>query len=153
MVCFSGDIIEIDPLSSSNNIVQKAECLSSDNTIVVQYNPDDQTNNKNIKITDTDNGGKRISYTVNVPSNDYIESTFEYSTLYPQTVYDFQYTRYPIIDLNINTVFPNGYKLTIFPTLSSELKTISQGSTHKNFKVEGGILPRQGIIYILERTS
>jgi len=145
--------IEIDPLSSDTNIIKKAECLSSDGTIVVQYNPNDESNNKNISIEDTNAGGKRINYTVTVPSNDYIESTFEYSTMYPQAVYDCQYTKYPIIDLNINTVFPTGYKLTIFPTLSNNLKTISEGCTHKNFKVEGGILPRQGIIYILEKIS
>jgi hypothetical protein len=145
--------IEIDPLTSGAPNVRKAKCLSSDGEITVEYKPDDQKNNKNIKITTLPNGGMRINYTVNVPSNDYIVSTFEYSTIYDGIVYDCQHTKYPIIDLNINAVFPLGYKFTIHPAMSNELEVISEGETHRSFKVEGGVLPRQGIIYTLEKIS
>ncbi|MGI2855375.1 hypothetical protein ACRTDR_14405 [Shewanella algae] len=145
--------ISMEPLSSGNQEIKKAQCLSSDGTALIEYHPSDVSNNKNIKIDDLENGGKLVSYTVTVPSNDYIESTFEYSTIFSDKVYDCQHTKYPIIDLNINAVFPKGYRFTVYPSLSNELKTISEGDTHKNFKVEGGVLPRQGIIYTLEKIS
>lgn len=143
--------ISMEPLSSGCQEIKKAQCLSSDGVALINYDPSSPSNNKNIKIDDLENGGKLVSYTVTVPSKDYIVSTFEYSTIFTGNVYDCQHTKYPIIDLNINAVFPSGYKFTVYPSLSNELKVISEGDTHKNFKVEGGVLPRQGIIYILEK--
>ncbi|WP_405633146.1 hypothetical protein [Pseudoalteromonas sp. Ld20] len=145
--------IVMEPLSSGDQTINMARCLSSDGTALIEYDPLNTDNNKNITIEDTESGGKLVKYTVTVPSNDYIESTFEYSTIFTDTVYDCQHTKYPIIDLNINAVFPKGYIFTVYPSLSNELKIISEGDTHKNFKVEGGVLPRQGIIYTLEKVS
>lgn len=145
--------IDIDPMSTDTFEIKKAKCLSSDENVLVEYHPTDAANNKNIKITDHSDGGKTVSYTVVVPSNDFIVSTFEYATVYKNSVYDCQHTKYPIIDLNISAVFPTGYRFVVYPSLSNELKTISEGITHKNMKVEGGILPRQGIIYRLEKLA
>ena len=144
--------INIEPLSSGAQEIIKAQCLSSDGVALINYDPGSPSNNKNITIDNLSSGGKLVSYTVTVPSKDYIVSTFEYSAIYTGNVYDCQHTRFPIIDLNISVVFPSGYRFTIYPSLSNELKTISEGDTHKNFKVEGGVLPRQGIIYMLEKT-
>lgn len=145
--------ISIDPLSSTSSVIIKAQCLSSDGTPLVEYVPDDSSKNKNIQIKDVDNGGKRVCYTVVVPPNDYIESTFEHSAIYSGNVYDCQYTKYPIIDLNINAVFPSGYRFELYPALSNEPRIISEGHTHRNYKVEGGVLPRQGIIFKLDKIA
>lgn len=143
--------IEIKPLSSSTQTVKLAKCISSQGNTIVEYNENDKSNNKNIEIQDLMNGDKKISYTVTVPPNDFITSTFEYYTIYDDKIYDCQHTRYPIIDLSIHAVFPPGYEFDIYPSLSNELKLITEGPTHKTYKVEGGILPRQGIIYMLNK--
>lgn len=145
--------IELDPLASNSQEVLKAKCLSSDGGLLVEFDPEDDKNNRNIVIKDTANGGKQISYTVKVPPSDFIESTFEYCEMYDDKVYDCQHTKYPIIGLNISAVFPRGYKFVIYPSMSNELKEISVGPTTRSFKVDGGLLPRQGIVYVLEKVS
>jgi hypothetical protein len=145
--------IELDPLASNSQEILKAKCLSSDGALLVEFDPDDEKNNKNIVIKDTPTGGKRIGYTVKVPPSDFIESTFEYCELYNNNVYDCQHTKYPIIGLNISAVFPKGYRFIIYPSMSNELKEISVGPTTRSFKVDGGLLPRQGIVYVLEKIS
>lgn len=143
--------IEIDPFSSDTFSIDKARCLSSDGIPLVEYDPSNIENNRNIEIVELENGGKRISYTVLVPPNNYITSTLEFSTTYKRDVYDCQYTKYPIIDLNISAVFPVGYKFKAIAFMSNELRTISEGATHKNLRVDGGVLPRQGIVFSLEK--
>ncbi len=145
--------IEIDPLASSSQEILTAKCLSSDGTLLVEFDPQNHGNNRNIVIKETPQGGKRIGYTVKVPPGDYIESTFEYCELYSDKVYDCQHTRYPIIGLNVSAVFPRGYRFIVHPAMSNELKEISVGPTTRSFKIDGGLLPRQGIVYVLEKVS
>lgn len=143
--------IEIDPLSSTEMKAKKAICYANEKCIV-NYDANSPTN-ENIKIEERENGAKTISYSVNIEPQNHITSTFEYETIYSGFVYDSQATKYPIIDLNISAIFPKGYKFSLHPSLSSELKVVSEGNTHQNFKIEGGILPRQGIIFVLEKIS
>jgi len=145
--------IEMEPLSSQEQEILKAKCLSSDGSILVEFNKSDPENCKNMKIVHMKGGGKKVSYTLSVPPNDFIVSTFEHCAIYTDKIYDCQHTKYPIIDLNINSVFPKGYEFIIHPALSSDLKEISCGATHRNFRVEGGILPRQGIVFVLEKSQ
>ncbi len=145
--------IEIDPLSSNNFKIHKAKCLSSSDQTLVSYDFNAPDELENIEILDLETGGKRVKYVVEVPANDHITSFFEYSSSYSNFVYDCQHTKYPIIELNIQAIFPIGYEFEIHPTLSNELKLISSGSTHKSYKVDGGVLPRQGIIFTLKKIS
>ncbi|CAB1209853.1 hypothetical protein [Acinetobacter bouvetii] len=141
--------IEIDPLASTEMKARKAICVA-DGKCIVNYDAS-TGQSENIVIEDRENGAKTISYSLNVEPKNFITSTFEYETIYSDSVYDSQTTKYPIIDLNINTMFPKGYKFSLHPSLSSELKIVSEGDTHQNFKVEGGILPRQGVIFVLQK--
>lgn len=141
--------IEIDPLASTEMKARKAICVA-DGKCIVNYDAS-TGQSENIVIEDRENGAKTISYSLNVEPKNFITSTFEYETIYSDSVYDSQTTKYPIIDLNINAMFPKGYKFSLHPSLSSELKIVSEGDTHQNFKVEGGILPRQGVIFVLQK--
>lgn len=143
--------INLEPMSSDEQIIEDAQCISSNGESLIKYDSNDYLNHKNIDIKEEENGKKTINYTVKIPSKDYIKSTFKFSTVFKENVYDSQHTRYPIIDLNISAVFPEGYKFELYPLLSQELTTISEGETHKNMQALGGILARQGIIYKLEK--
>lgn len=145
--------IELDQVESSSFVVNNAKCVSSNRKdILVRYDKNDEASKKNISINPTENNkGLKIDYSVEIPPNDYIESTFEFSTEYLNHVHDIQITKYPIIDLNINFIFPSNFALNIQETMSNKLRLISSGTTHRTYKVEGGILPKQGIFFELIR--
>ena len=144
--------IDIDQMSSSLEKVVRAKCIDSGGKILVEY--DDEKDIKNNITLEYPVAGKSIiKFTASVAPGDFITSTLERVTAYGGDVFDAQNTRYPMIDLEIQAVYPKGYKFTIYPLLSSELRTISEGATQSVYRVEGGILPGQGILYTLKKIS
>jgi hypothetical protein len=49
--------------------------------------------------------------------------------------------------------YPKGYLFEISPWISSELKLVSESKEQKLFKLEGGILPKQGFVFYLKNVN
>lgn len=105
----------------------------------------------NVIIKNKDDAGINISYNISIPPNDFIESTFKFSQIYRGKVFDSQSTKHPIVNLFINATFPIDYDFIVDPMFSTPMVQRTSGSTQKSFEINGGILPRQGMVFKLEK--
>jgi len=140
--------LELDSLGGEEYKIVSAECLDNAGEFLVHYDPNDKTNNKNVDIQ---SNGKitTVAYTVNIPAESHVEYKTVFERSYAGDITDAQATKVPVIGADIIVNFPEGYNFDISPMMSSPPRLITQSSTQKIYKVEGGILPRQGFIFYL----
>jgi len=130
--------------------LEKVMCTLHD-VILVNYDSQNPQDNNGVRIEIIDENVKRIHYDLKIPANHYVEYTTVFVNKYTDYVQDEFFTSLPQIDLNIIATYPSGYNFRIFPLLSSELKLKLNEKNRSIYKVEGGILPNQGIVYYLDK--
>ncbi|NRA81334.1 MAG: hypothetical protein HRU18_24300 [Pseudoalteromonas sp.] len=140
--------LELDTLGGEEYKIVSAECTNTSGTVLVHYDPEDNTNNKNIDVKANGNI-TTVAYTVNIPPESYVEYKTVFKRAYIGNITDAQATKVPVIGADIIVNFPEGYDFDISPLMSSFPRLITKSSTQKIYKVEGGILPRQGFIFYL----
>ena len=144
--------LQLDSLGGEKYKIISAECLSRAGDVLVHYDPLDEDNNKNINVKD--NGNKMtVEYTVNIPPENYVEYKTVFEKSYQGNITDAQGTLVPVIGADIIVNFPEGYNFDVSPLMSSKPRLITQSSTQKIYRVEGGILPNQGFIFYLVKNG
>lgn len=142
--------LELDSLGGEKYKILSAECLDMAGCKLVYYDPDDFDNRKNIEV---ESNGRltSVSYTVNIPPESHVEYKTVFERSYFGDITDAQATKVPVIGADIIVNFPEGYDFDISPMMSSMPRLITHSSSQKIYKVEGGILPRQGFVFYLVR--
>lgn len=144
--------LELDTLGGNAYKVVSAECLNRSGEVVVRYVHDDLDNNKNVDVEH--HGTKTIvKYGIEIPSENYVEYKTITERIYEGDIVDSQATKVPVIGADIIVNFPEEYNFDISPTMSSKPRLITDSSTQKIYKVEGGILPWQGFSFYLVKQS
>jgi hypothetical protein len=144
--------LELDTLGGEEYKIVSAECTDTSGKVLVHYDPDDSKKSKNI---DVNSNGKitTVAYTVVIPPESYVEYKTVFERAYSGDITDAQVTKVPVIGADIIVNFPEGYDFDISPLMSSFPRLITQSSTQKIYKVEGGILPRQGFVFYLVKAN
>lgn len=144
--------LELDPLGGENYEIVLAECLDNVANKLVSYNPNKPDDNRNVTLEED---GRKISvaYTVNIPPNNYVEYKTVFRRFYLNDITDAQSTKVPVIGADIIVNYPEGYDFDISPMMSSKPRLISNSSTQKIYKIEGGILPWQGFVFYLKKVN
>lgn len=140
--------LELDSLGGEEYKIISAECLDTSGSVLVHYDPEDSENSKNV---DVNSNGKitTVAYTVNIPPESHVEYKTVFERSYSGDITDAQGTKVPVIGADLIVNFPEGYDFDVSPMMSSAPRLITQSSTQKIYKVDGGILPRQGFIFYL----
>ncbi|KAA1155239.1 hypothetical protein EU510_03800 [Pseudoalteromonas sp. FUC4] len=144
--------LELDSLGGEEYEIISAECLSIAGEVLVHYDPSDLSNNKNIDVN-TDGKHTSVEYTVNIPPESYVEYKTVFRRAYLGDITDAQATKVPVIGADIIVNFPEKYDFDVSPLMSSLPRLITKSSTQKIYRVEGGILPRQGFIFYLVKNG
>lgn len=144
--------LELDSLGGEKYKIISAECLDISGAVLVHYDPEETSNSKKVSV---ESNGKltTVSYTVNIPPKSHVEYKTVFERAYTGDITDAQGTKVPVIGADIIVNFPEGYEFDISPMMSSPPRLITKSATQKIFKVEGGILPRQGFIFYLVKKA
>tara|TARA_A100001391_G_scaffold156327_1_gene114241 strand:- start:1170 stop:2120 length:951 start_codon:yes stop_codon:yes gene_type:complete len=144
--------LELDSLGGEEYKILSAECLSKSGQRLVHYDPTDADNSENVKV---ESNGRitTVAYTVNIPPESHVEYKTVFQRAYSGDITDAQATKVPVIGADIIVNYPEGYDFDISPMMSSFPRLITQSSTQKIYKVEGGILPKQGFVFYLKRVK
>ena len=140
--------LKLDSLGGEEYKIVSAECLDTSGSALVHYDPEDAKNSKNVDVK-SDGKITTVAYTVNIPPEAHVEYKTVFERSYSGDITDAQATKVPVIGADIIVNFPEGYDFDISPMMSSFPRLITQSSTQKIYKVEGGILPWQGFIFYL----
>lgn len=142
--------LELDGLGGSSYTLVSAICHGEFGNILVEYNPEDPTKNLNIEAQ---HEGNRLTvhYSVKIPAKSYAEYNTVFERAYIGDITDAQGTKVPVVGADIIVNFPIGYHFDIMPMMSTKPRLISESSTQKIFRVDGGVLPNQGFIYHLTK--
>lgn len=140
----------LDPLGGEKYEIISAQCMNSDGDVLVSYNPLNPNDSDNVKVK-SDGKNITVEYTVSIPPESYIEYKTVFERKYKGNVTDAQATKVPVIGADIIVNFPVGYEFDISPLMSSEPKLIDESQTRKIYRVDGGILPKQGFIFGLTK--
>ena len=142
--------LELDSLGGEEYTILSAECLSKWGQRLVHYDPTNAEKNENVKV---ESNGRitTVAYTVNIPPESHVEYKTVFQRSYSGDITDAQATKVPVIGADIIVNYPEGYDFDISPMMSSFPRLITQSATQKIYKVEGGILPRQGFVFYLKR--
>lgn len=144
--------LELDSLGGEDYKILSAECLGKSGEILVNYDPNNPDNSKNVDVKA--NGRiTSVAYTVNIPPESHVEYKTVFQRSYSGDITDAQATKVPVIGADIIVNYPEGYDFDISPMMSSVPRLITQSSTQKIYKVVGGILPRQGFVFYLKRLT
>lgn len=141
--------LSLDELGGEKYSILSAECLSRTGEKLVTFDPTGEKN-ENIFVERVDNK-ITVAYTINIPAESYVEYKTVFQRFYSGDVTDAQGTKVPVIGLDIIATYPEGYDFDISPMMSSPHRLITSNSTQKIYKVFGGILPRQGIVFYLKK--
>lgn len=144
--------LKLDALGGEKYEIMSAECLDIEGKKLVHYDPQDTDNNENV-IVESNGRITTVSYTVDIPPQSHVEYKTIFERSYSSDITDAQGTNVPVIGADIIVNFPDGYNFDISPMMSSIPRLITQSNTQKIYKVEGGILPRQGFIFYLVKNA
>lgn len=144
--------LELDSLGGEDYKIISAECLGRAGEVLVHYDPSNENNNKNITVKNNERK-TTVAYTVNIPAESYVEYKTVFERLYIGDITDAQGTKVPVIGADIIVNYPEGYDFDISPMMSSKPRLITQSSTQKIYRVEGGVLPNQGFIFYLVKMA
>lgn len=141
--------LDLDPLGGSPYNILLAECTSIDGKHLVHYDQSKSIKN-NISIV---NDGRKTSveYTITIPPGSFVEYKTVYQQIYKGDITDYQGTKLPLIGLDIIATYPEDYEFDIAPVMSSPSKLTIDSTIQKIYRVDGGILPQQGIVFFLKK--
>lgn len=141
--------LDLDSLGGDKYSIISAECLSSSGEILVHFDPHNN-NKRNIEVQENGQHTK-VSYTIKIPPESYVEYKTVFERTYDGSVIDTQGTKVPVVGADIIAFFPEEYEFGISAMMSSKPRLITDSKTQKIFKVDGGILPYQGILFYLRK--
>lgn len=141
--------LDLDSLGGTAYKLLLAECLSRDGGTLVHYDATKLVK-ENLEIID-DGRKMTVQYTVTIPPKSYVEYKTVYQRVYTAEITDFQGTKLPVVGLDIIVTFPDGYEFDFTPVMSIPPRLTVENSTQKIYRVDGGILPQQGIVFFLKK--
>ena len=144
--------LDLDSSGGEKYELISAECHSHSGDQVVFYDHNDPTNKKNIEVVHNGND-TAVTYTVIVPSESYVEYKTSFERTYSDKVVDAQGTKVPVIGADIIVNYPEGFEFNITPMMSSKPKLITASTTQKIYRVDGGVLPNQGFLFYLTKST
>lgn len=141
--------LDLNPLGGKPYKILLAECTSMDGKHLVHY---DLANSikENINIVNNENKIS-VEYTIDIPPGSFVEYKTVYQQTYGNEITDYQGTKLPLIGLDIIATYPEGYEFDIVPVMSSTSKLTINSGTQKIYRVDGGILPQQGVVFFLKK--
>lgn len=141
--------LDLDSLGGNTYKLLLAECTSQNGKHLVHYDYLKKIND-NIHIVDK---GRTLSaqYTVTIPPGSFLAYKTVYEQVYTGDITDFQGTKLPLIGLDIIATYPEGYEFDCSSIMSSDLKLTFENSTQKMYRVDGGLLPQQGVVFFLKK--
>jgi len=142
--------LDLDALGGDEYKVLLAECLNTSGETIVLYDISKPHEKKNIELK-IDGNKLTVEYTVTIPPQSYVEYKTVYERSYPGDATDFQGTKVPVIGLEIIANFPEHYEFNISPVMSTPPKLILEQPNQKIYRVDGGILPRQGMVFSISK--
>lgn len=142
--------LDLDALGGSSYTLVSAVCHSEFGDVLVEYKPEDPSKNLNIEVQREGNK-LTVHYSVKIPAKSYAEYNTVFERAYVGDITDAQGTKVPVIGADIIVNFPDGYHFDIMSMMSTKPRLISESSTQKIFRVEGGVLPNQGFIFHLTK--
>lgn len=141
--------LDLNPLGGSPYKILLAECTSMDGKHLVHYDLA-KSKSENINIV-MDEKKIAVEYTIDIPPGSFVEYKTVYQQTYSGEITDYQGTKLPLIGLDIIATYPEGYEFDIAPVMSSPPKLTIESSTQKIYRVDGGILPQQGVVFYLKK--
>lgn len=139
-------------LESEKTKMEKIECKMEGKVIAI-YDHSEPENSNGVSIEELEDNVLQVSYNFELPSSSfYIDKTI-YTNKYKDKVQDDFFTVKPLINLSINANFPLGYKFRIFDVFSPKMECLVDEKGKSIYKVIGGILPKQGFVYFLEKEA
>jgi hypothetical protein len=125
------------------------------NLTKVEYKPNDQSTYiaPEIKSEKTvEQGIKQKVYEVPIPKDSSVNVIVIFESQYPaQTLTDAYFTRYPLVNAEIQVSFPEGYDFSIFPAASVSFDIVADEPGKQIYQAQGGLLPYQGLVYTLAK--
>lgn len=114
-----------------------------------------QSNNSKVRVEITDDGLLHLHLNFTIPSNKTANMCIKYDEDYKtkKHVQDGYFTRYPVLGAFLKIQHPKDWDLNLFPTMSTQPVLISQSEDEASYRIDGGILPSQGLIYTLNKKS
>ena len=101
-----------------------------------------------------DQGIQQIIYEVPIPKGSSVNVIVVFESQYPnQTLTDAYFTRYPLVNAEIQVSFPKGYEFSIFPASSVPFDIVANEPGKQIYHAEGGLLPYQGLVYTLTKSE
>lgn len=143
--------LDLNPLGGKPYDIILAECTSTDGKHLVHYDKL-KSIKENINIL-TDGKRMSVEYTITIPPGSFVEYKTVYQQTYTDEITDYQGTKLPLIGLDIIATYPEGFDFDVVPVMSSPPKLTVESATQKIYRVDGGILPQQGVIFYLKRKS
>jgi hypothetical protein len=144
--------LELDPVDGSQTTVIETKCvLGKERSTMIHYDRKND-NCQGVSIKE-ENNKKTMEYLIEILPNNFIEMTTTVEVIYNGNVNDSHFTKYPIINLDIRATYPNNYTFKISPQFSTEARQITNGIGYSSYKIEGGLLPKQGLIYYLTKNN
>ena len=141
--------IVIDHNTGETTRLLTAKCIMNEQETINYSN--DQGENLHVRIKEEDRTTS-YEYVVTIPGGQSVEVMQVFETQTGQyAIHDEWFTQHPLIDGYLMATFPEGYDFSVFASMSSELKPEIIESTRRTYVLKGGVLPRQGYVYKLEK--
>ncbi|MNJ50845.1 hypothetical protein D3C77_461330 [compost metagenome] len=143
--------LELDSLGGEKYEVISAECHDKTGGRLAGYYGVDDPDNSNVNVRPMDCGNTVVDYLVKIPAESHVVYKTIYNRIYGGDLVDAQATKVPLVGVDIIVSFPLGYDFGIHPLMSNAPKLISEGATQKIWRVSGGLLPNQSIVFYLNK--
>lgn len=141
--------LDLDPLGGASYKILLAECTSMDGKHLVHYDQSKSiANNISVKTYEKKTS---VEYTITIPPGSFVEYKTVYQKIYKGDFTDYQGTKLPLIGLDIIATYPEGYDFNLATVMSSPSKLTINTAKQKIYRVDGGILPQQGIVFSLKK--
>lgn len=93
-----------------------------------------------------------LNIPLTIQSHDYVDLTTIFETIYRSgVVFDSYSTVHPLINVTLIVHHPSGWQFSVYDSFSSKLRFVSRNSTGAIYELRGGILPKQGMTFYLNR--
>ncbi len=137
----------------SDTSIEKVICSIKGKQTVYYEKNNKPEENKGVEIEKIDDKMHKIHYDLEIPPNNYVDYTIIYKIEHSKRLQDEFFTWLPVINLKIIATYPPEYNFEIFSMLSPSLELKVKDDDRSIYEAEGGILPRQGIVYYLDKKT
>jgi hypothetical protein len=147
------DPVKLEAAATSNQIISFKQAYCEINGYkAVSYDSDNPAANQGVNIN-KEGDKQSIEFSITIPPKADADFTTVFVNEYKDRVIDAYFTKYPIINASLFVTYPDGYTFNIFQSMSSVLRCTLSDKTRQIYELEGGVLPRQGFVYYLNKTD